>query len=182
MDRCTHEKNSPNIYLIGFMGCGKTTISECLHKEYHKDQVEMDIQIQNEEGMAISQIFEEKGEEYFRELEARLLERLSNRENLVVSCGGGVPMRECNVKEMKKSGVVVLLLASPQTVYARIKDTHVRPLLEGNMNVGYIGELMAKRKDKYQAAADFTVNTDDRSVADICREIIEKVNLMERDD
>lgn len=182
MDRYAQKKKMPNIYLIGFMGCGKTTISEGFHMEYHREQVEMDARIQEEEKMPISQIFDLRGEEYFRSLETELLERLSKRENLVVSCGGGVPMRECNVKEMKKNGVVVLLLASPQTIYDRIKDTHVRPLLEGNMNVSYIEQLMDKRKEKYQAAADFSVNTDGRSVTEICREIMEKVNQMERDD
>ena len=164
-----------NIYLIGFMGCGKSTISECLYREYGRKQIEMDEEIEKAEGTSITEIFEKKGEEYFRSLETDLLKKLSCCENLVVSCGGGVPMREINVKEMKKSGKIVLLQAKPETVYQRVKNDHHRPLLEGNMNVGYIAELMEKRQKQYRKAADFSVETDGRSASEISREIMEKI-------
>lgn len=166
-----------NIYLIGFMGCGKSTISECLYKEYGKKQIEMDEEIERTEGISISEIFEKKGEEYFRNLETSLLKKLSKCKNLVVSCGGGVPMREINVKEMKRNGKIVLLQAKPETIYQRVKDSHHRPLLEGNMNVEYIAELMGKRQKQYFQAADFYVETDGRSASEISREIIEKVKF-----
>lgn len=164
-----------NIYLIGFMGCGKSTISDCLYREYGKKQIEMDEEIEKTEGITISEIFDKKGEEYFRNLETDLLKKLSGCENLVVSCGGGAPMRENNVKEMKKSGKVVLLRAKPETIYQRVKDAHHRPLLEGNMNVAYIAELMEKRQKQYSDAADFSVDTDGRSASEISREIMEKI-------
>lgn len=175
MEIRTEKNKIPNIYLIGFMGCGKTTVSECLHREYGKRQIEMDEEIEKMEGTSISDIFAKKGEEYFRNLETNLLKKFSCCENLVVSCGGGVPMRECNVKEMKGNGKIVLLLAAPDTVYERIKDCHDRPLLEGHMNVAYISELMKKRKKQYMLAADFAVQTDGRSASDICKEIIQKL-------
>lgn len=170
------EGKQKNIYLIGFMGCGKSTVSNYLHEEYKRKQIEMDEEIQREEGMSISQIFEQKGEAYFRALETKLLHRLREEENYVVSCGGGVPMREENVKEMKKNGKVILLLAKPETIYERVKDCHDRPLLEGNMNVEYIKGLMEQRNEKYQAAADVCVHTDEREISEICREIMEYVS------
>lgn len=162
------------IYLTGFMGTGKSTVSQCLHEIYGLEQIEMDGEIVREEGMSIPDIFREKGEEYFRELETALLERLSDRENVVVSCGGGTVMRQCNVDLMRKQGRIVLLTAMPETVYGRVKNFHDRPLLEGNMNVEYIRELMEARRPKYEAAADIRVKTDGRTAQEICREIMER--------
>lgn len=164
-----------NIFLIGFMGAGKSTVAACLKKEYGMQLIEMDEQIVHQEGMSISEIFETKGEEYFRRLETELLKGLMDQENRVVSCGGGAAMRQCNVETMKKSGVIVYLSAAPETVYGRVKNSHDRPLLEGNMNVDYIAGLMERRLPRYLAAADMTVKTDGREVKEICREIFEKV-------
>ena len=96
-----------NIFLIGFMGTGKSTISAVLGKELSTEVIEMDELIVKRQGMPISQIFETRGEEYFRELETGLLVELQQRDGVIVSCGGGTPMRECNVAEMKKSGIIV---------------------------------------------------------------------------
>ena len=105
-----------NIFLIGFMGAGKSTISDYLKNVLAMDVVEMDQCIVERQGMSISDIFETYGEEYFRELETNLLIEMQSRSNVVVSCGGGVPMRERNVAEMKKNGRVVLLTAKPETI------------------------------------------------------------------
>lgn len=164
-----------NIFLIGFMGAGKSTVARWLKEQQGLRLVEMDEEISRQQKMSISQIFEEKGEEYFRRLETELLEGLKGQENTVVSCGGGVPMRQCNVDAMRKSGKVVYLSASPETVYRRVKDNHDRPLLEGNMNVEYIGGLLEKRLPRYLEAADVTVGTDGKAVEEICREILEYV-------
>lgn len=168
-------EKTENIYLIGFMGCGKSTVSACLHSKYGKKQVEMDERIETEQGKSISEIFAQEGEMYFRGLETDLLNRLSRENNLVVSCGGGVPLRRENVAAMKKNGRVVLLLASPETVYQRVKDFHNRPLLEGNMNVEYIKGLMEARREAYEEAADFSVSTDHKSAEEISGEILRKL-------
>ncbi len=164
-----------NIFLIGFMGAGKSTVAECLHKCCGREILEMDQVIEGREGMEISRIFEIHGEEYFRRLETELLLELQERENLVVSCGGGAPLRSCNVEAMKKSGQVVFLTALPQTVLERVRDSHDRPVIEQNKNVDFIAGLMEKRREKYEAAADVTVATDARTPEDICGEILEKI-------
>ena len=122
------------IYLTGFMGTGKSMILNCLHEVCGFDKIEMDEQIVQEQGMSIPEIFEKKGEEYFRNLETELVKKISAMDNIVVSCGGGTVMRQCNVDEMKKNGTIVLLTAEPETVYERVKGSHNRPLLEKNMN------------------------------------------------
>ena len=166
-----------NILLIGFMGAGKSTVADYLKTKYSMDLVEMDQVIAGREGMSISDIFSTHGEEYFRNLETQLLIELQSHGNTVVSCGGGVPMRERNVKEMKKNGKVVLLTAKPETILERVKNDHSRPLLEGNKTVAYIAELMEKRREKYEAAAHIVVATDGRSAEEICAEIIAKLQV-----
>ncbi len=161
-----------NIFLIGFMGCGKSTISAALHDMYGLDVIEMDQAIAEREGMSISEIFEKHGEEYFRNLETRLLRGLPGRSRTVVSCGGGVPMRDENVSEMKKNGIVFLLTASPETILDRVKNDHGRPLLEGHKDVAYISRLMEQRRGRYEAAADAVIPTDGRAPREICEEIL----------
>ena len=87
-------------------------------------------------------------------------------------------MRECNVVEMKKNGKVVLLTARPETILARVKDNHDRPLIENNKNVPFIAELMEKRREKYEAAADIIIETDGKSKLEICEEIVQKLRIM----
>ena len=131
-------QSKKNIFLIGFMGAGKSTVARYLHRQQGMNWLEMDKEIERKEGMPVSEIFRLRGEEYFRERETELLLSLADKENTVVSCGGGVPLRACNVEAMKKSGIVVFLTARPETILDRVKDSHERPLLEGHKDVEYI--------------------------------------------
>ena len=88
------------------MGTGKSTISDFLKNVFAMDVAEMDQIIAQRQGMSISDIFETYGEQYFRNLETNLLIEMQSRSNVVISCGGGTPMRECNVVEMKKNAVL----------------------------------------------------------------------------
>lgn len=171
---------SCNIVLIGFMGAGKTTISDYLSTMFDMRLVEMDQEIAEREEMSIPDIFATYGEEYFRSRETELLRELQTQNNCIISCGGGAALRQENVVEMKKNGRVVLLTASPEVVYERVKDSNDRPLLKGNNNVEFIAELMEKRREKYEAAADIVICTDHKSILQICEEIITK--LMEFDE
>ena len=168
-----------NIFLIGFMGAGKSTISDYLRTAFAMDVVEMDQIIARRQGMSISDIFETYGEQYFRDLETNLLIEMQSKSNVVVSCGGGTPMRECNVTEMKKNGRVVLLTASPETTLERVKDSHDRPLIENNKTVPFIADLMEKRREKYETAADVIIETDGKNVLEICEEMIRRLRAMD---
>ena len=168
-----------NLVLIGFMGAGKTTMSDYFSTMFAMDSVEMDQVIARREGMTIPDIFEVHGEEYFRNCETDLLIEMQSRKNTVISCGGGVPMRDRNVAEMKKNGRVILLTATPETILERVKDDHSRPLLENNKNIPFIQSLMDKRRDKYEAAADIIVPTDGRSIHDSGEEIISRLRELD---
>ena len=168
-----------NIVLIGFMGAGKSAISDFLSTMFDMRLVEMDQEISERQEMSIPDIFATYGEEYFRNLETELLRELRAENGCVISCGGGVALREENVAEMKKNGRVVLLTASPETIYERVKDSNDRPLLNGNKNVEFIADLMEKRREKYEAAADVVIRTDHKTILQSCEELITK--LMELD-
>ncbi|MGO5051204.1 shikimate kinase [Lachnospiraceae bacterium LCP25S3_G4] len=170
---------SYNIILIGFMGAGKTTISEYLSTMFAMNIVEMDQIISEREKMSIPDIFATYGEAYFRELETKLLIEVQSNKNTVVSCGGGAALREENVMEMKKNGRVVLLTAHPKTILERVKDSDERPILNGNKNIKFITNLMDQRREKYEAAADIVIHTDDKTVLEICEELITKLSEME---
>lgn len=165
-----------HIYLIGFMGSGKTAVSTQLAKLCSMEAIEMDRMISEREGMGIPEIFDRYGEGYFRSLETKLLEELQGKGHAVVSCGGGTPMRKENVERMRQSGKIVLLSAEPETIYARVKDSHDRPLLEGNMNIPYISGLMEQRRERYEKAADLILHTDGKGIKEICMEIMQRLH------
>lgn len=161
-----------NIFLIGFMGTGKSTTSRELKKMLNMECLEMDDMIVKKQGMPISEIFEKYGEDYFRDIESGLLVELKEKKNVIVSCGGGVVVRRENIGHMREGGTVVLLSATPKTVYERVKNSTSRPVLNGNMNEEYIAELMEKRREKYEEAADIVIATDGKSTTEVCKEIV----------
>jgi len=164
-------ETSKNIFFIGFMGCGKSTISRLLVEELPMELVEMDETIEAEEHRTINEIFATDGEQHFRDLESQLIVRIANQGGKIVSCGGGAILRPENVQNMKKNGTIVYLAATPETIYERVRHSTNRPLLNGNMNVEYISELMSKRVDKYETAADIVLCVDGKSKSEIVKEI-----------
>ena len=157
------------------MGTGQYAISRRLNKLIHMNEVDTDALIAEREGMSISDIFARKGEEAFRNMETELLKELKNEKNLIISCGGGMALRDENAAIMKEVGTVVWLKATPQTILKRVKHDDNRPLLRGNKNVEFIGNLLAQRSPKYEAAAHFSVITDNRTIQSISEEIIKRL-------
>lgn len=164
-----------NIFLIGFMGCGKSTIAKALQEKLGMEIMEMDAEIVRRQKMTIAEIFEKHGEKYFRDVESELLQELKSEDHKIVSCGGGVVIRSENSDYMRKSGRVVLLTATPETVYERVKDSKDRPILNQNMSVSHIAQLMEQRREMYQRAAEITIQTDGKSAEEIADEILEKI-------
>lgn len=164
-----------NIFLIGYMGTGKTTVSHQLGRRMKRLEVDLDLEIETRTGKTIAAIFAEEGEEYFRMLETKLIGEYETKEGFVVSCGGGAPLRPENVESMQKSGVVVLLTASPRTVYQRVQGSKSRPLLNQNMEEGFIREMMEKREPYYRRAAQITVDTDGKSPEEIAALVLKEV-------
>lgn len=162
-----------HIYLIGFMGTGKTTVSHKLQELTRAEEIDMDAWIVKKNGMSINDMFEKYGETYFRDRETDAVREISGYEPAIVSCGGGAVLRDQNTQIMKESGRIVLLTATPETIYERVKDSTDRPLLNGNMNVAHIAELMEKRRELYAKACDISVATDGKTPQVIAEEILE---------
>ena len=120
-----------NIILIGFMGAGKTKVGKLLAKTLGYGFVDMDELIEEREGLPIKEIFEKRGEKYFREKEKEWLKRLSLLEKIVLSPGGGIILSPENRKRLRKMGKVFYLKASPKAILERVKNESHRPLLEG---------------------------------------------------
>lgn len=161
-----------HIYLIGFMGTGKTTISHKLQQLTQAEEIDMDAWIVEKNGMSINDMFEKYGETYFRDRETDAVREIAGYAPAIVSCGGGAVLRDENTQMMKKTGKIVLLTATPETIYERVKDSTDRPLLNGNMNVEHIASLMEKRRELYVNACDIKVATDGKTPDEIAEEIL----------
>lgn len=161
-----------NIYLIGFMGAGKSSVSRALAGISGLREIDIDEEITKREKRTIPEIFEQNGEAYFRHLETGVLAELAAKKGLIISCGGGTILKEVNRSLMRQSGDVIYLSASPETIYERVKNGKNRPLLNGHMNVEYIQMLMEQRMPAYQQAKTGEVATDGKTPAQIAREIL----------
>jgi len=163
-----------NIALVGFMGTGKTTVGKILARRMNYAFVDIDALIEKEQGAAITRIFSEFGEPYFRKLEADMISRLSCQEGLVISAGGGAVMDSRNVDNLKMCGSLVCLTASPEVILKRVGGSTHRPLLKTPDPLGRVKELLAARAP-YYARADITVDTDGLTAEEAAGRILDLV-------
>ena len=166
-----------NVYLIGFMASGKSTVAARLEELTGKAVYEMDSCIEDRMGMCISDIFDKFGEDRFREIETETLINTGDENGAIVSTGGGAPMRPENREIMSRMGKVVYLSVRPETVVSRLSVNQTeRPLLKGHVDLDYVKELLGKRDPVYREAADVVIETDQMSVDEICRAIMDLMN------
>lgn len=164
-----------NIYLVGFMGTGKTTVGKLVADKLGVKFVEMDAVIEEQEGIKIVDIFAQKGEPYFRGLEKELLKELSVQHDLVVSCGGGLVCDDQNLKLLKSTGIVFSLEISAEVAYERTKKCACRPILNVSDPLTKIKELLAAR-NPYYSQAHYTINTEENSIEESADKIANIVN------
>ncbi|HQP92163.1 MAG TPA: shikimate kinase [Candidatus Omnitrophota bacterium] len=141
-----------NIYLVGFMGTGKTATGKVLSKSLKRAFFDMDELIEEREKMTIPDIFEKKGEPYFRALEKEVVKELAKKNDLVIACGGGAFVDPENIENMKASGKVIWLTSSPEMILDRTKKFTHRPLLNVKDPLVRIKDLLAKREPFYSQA------------------------------
>ncbi len=166
-----------NIYLVGFMGTGKSTVAKALQKFLPIERVDLDEAIERVETITINEIFAKKGEDYFRNAESTLLGIISKQNNQIVSCGGGVVLRQENIDIMKENGTIVLLSASAKTVWNRVANDTYRPLLKGKNGPKDIEEMINNREEMYKKAADITVCVDDVTPDQVASDIVKQLAL-----
>ena len=154
-----------NIVLIGYRGTGKSTVGKLLAARLGRELVSTDAEIIKRAKRTIPEIVTQEGWEYFRNLESDICRELASRDKLVIDTGGGAILRAQNVEALKKNGTVFWLTASVETIGKRIGGDNQRPSLTGAKSfVDEIQEVLRERTPNYQAAADYTIATDDRSV------------------
>ncbi|MDH5648428.1 MAG: shikimate kinase AroK [Gammaproteobacteria bacterium] len=172
--------NSPeNIYLIGPMGVGKSTIGRQLASQFKKEFIDLDHELEKRTGVSISIIFEIEGEPGFRKRESELLDELTQKNNIVLATGGGAILSEANRKILRTRGFVVYLRASIDTLVERTRNDRKRPLLQNGDKRQTIEDLLAVRGPIYTDEADLIVDTDNRAPATVAKEIINKVEALD---
>ena len=165
------------ISLVGMMGSGKTAVASLLTEKLKYKFYDSDQYIEKQTALAITEIFSQYGEAYFRILEKKAIDGiLSRKENTVISCGGGSFMQEHIRDNLLKYSQVFWLNTSAIEIYNRIKTDNSRPLLANNNSVAKISEILSQRI-KYYKLAQYHINTDGKSPEEISQEIINKLKI-----
>ena len=165
-----------NYILIGYMGCGKSTIGKEMSEILNMKFIDTDAWIEERQGITISEIFATKGEIFFRDLETTTLqELLEEKETMVISVGGGLPLREENRRLLQQLGRVIYLKAEPETIYNRVKGDTTRPLLQTGNPMERIREMLGQREEKYRAVTDKIVIVDKKDISEIVYEVLDAV-------
>lgn len=162
----------PNIVLVGFMGTGKTSVGRRLSKRLGMSLIDTDSVIEQDSGMVISDIFARYDESYFRDLESAAVCKVSGLDNHIVSTGGGIVLRESNLKMLKQSGIVFCLTAPPETIWKRVRHATHRPLLQTTRSLDEIRQMLADRAP-YYARADYDIQTTGLSIDKVADRIVE---------
>ncbi|MDD5692455.1 MAG: shikimate kinase [Candidatus Omnitrophica bacterium] len=160
-----------NIYLVGFMGTGKTSVGRLLAKKKKFNFVDLDELIEFRERRRIVDIFAKEGEPYFRKVEKKALKEVAGQKKFVVACGGGIVLDKENIRIMKESGIMVCLTASPKEILKRVAANTGRPLLNVKDPARRI-EVLLKMRAPYYMQADKTIDTTRLSV----KEVVEKIS------
>jgi len=166
-------KAPKNIILFGYMGTGKTTVARRLGERLNRPVVEMDDLIEKREGMTISRIFAERGEEYFRKLERELVRELAGGRGRIIATGGGVVLDPANIRDLARSGLLICLTARPEVILNRVAGENHRPLLERPDREETVKRMLNDRRLYYDRIPN-QVDTSDLSVEEVVDRLIER--------
>jgi shikimate kinase len=162
-----------NIVLIGYRGSGKSTVARILQEKTGMKSVSSDAMIEERAGMTITEFVKENGWDAFRELEETIIKEISTMDGIIVDTGGGVVLRENNIKLLKKNGRIFFLNADAKKLAERIKKETTRPsLLQGKEPWEEVEEVLKIRLPLYKKAADYVVDTGNSTPEDVAEKII----------
>lgn len=162
-----------NIILVGFMGTGKTVVGKIVAEKLKMEFIDTDKIIEEKEKDRIPRIFQVKGEKYFREVEEKVVEEVSKKENCVIATGGGAIIREKNFNNLKRNGIIICLEAEPSIILLRTSKTEDRPLLLKNKDVISTIRHLIKLRKPYYDKADYKIDTTPLSPEQVSEKIIE---------
>lgn len=160
-----------NLVFTGFMGSGKTAAGKIVAKKLGRSFYDTDEMIEKDSGFSIREIFEKSGEDIFRQIESKIIKKVSEFDNAVISCGGGVVLNPENIENLRKNGIVINLYASPEEIFERVKRNTCRPLLQCKNPLEKIKKLLEERKSAY-ANNDIAFNTDGLTLEQVANIII----------
>lgn len=160
-----------NVILTGMPGSGKSSVSDLLAAKLGWKAADTDCLIVEQYG-EISKIFAEHGEEYFRKIENEIIKKLASIDNIVIATGGGSLISAQNCKALKASGKIIYLKTEVEELAKRIEGDTLRPLLKDDILLN-LKKLYGLRKKIYEAAADYTVQTDGRTPDEVAEKIVE---------
>jgi len=169
-----------NIFLVGLMGAGKTSVGRALAKRLHKTFYDTDQEIERATGVKIPVIFEIEGEAGFRAREAKLLAGLVRRTNIVLATGGGVVLSEQNRRLLAEHGTVIYLRAAAPDLWQRTHHDKNRPLLQTDDPLQKLGELFAQRDPLYREIADVIIDTGSQSVGNLAHKLEQRLAQFRR--
>jgi len=163
-----------NIVLTGFMGTGKTAVGMELERILDMKLIDVDTEIEKSENVTINEIFKQFGEPRFREIETEMIRKLSSHKNAIISTGGGAVLKQENMEILRQNGVIVCLIATPETILNRTSKSNDRPLLKVENPFAKINELLNFRRPFYEKA-DIMIDTENKTPLQIAGEIIETI-------
>ncbi len=168
-------KRAGNLYLVGLMGAGKTTVGRLLARRLKLRFLDSDHEIERRCGVKLPVIFEIEGEAGFRSRESQAIAELTVLEGIVLATGGGVVISSENRRLLAASGTVVYLCARPEDLYGRVRHDRNRPLLATPDPLARLRELYAERDPLYRAIADLVVDTGRHGVQALARDLLDKL-------
>jgi shikimate kinase len=168
------QSTNQNIALVGFMAVGKSAVGRNLAKRLQRRFVDLDRLIEKTEGMKVRNIFEQKGEPYFRQLEKQTLAHVLKQEGQIIATGGGVVMDDENLAALREKTLLVRLTASTDVILARAVHGTKRPLLKGTNRRERVEELLRPREPRY-AQAHLTIDTSELTLEQVVNQIVEAV-------
>lgn len=161
-----------NIVLTGFMGTGKTEVGKELSRMLDMKLIDVDTEIESDQGMKITEIFGSFGEQHFREVESAMIRKMAAMENVIISTGGGAVLREENMAALGEKGMIFCLSADPATILKRTSGSADRPLLNVEDPLARIGELLDSRRPLYDKAGR-VIDTEAKTPLQVAGEIAE---------
>tara|TARA_B100000700_G_scaffold85526_3_gene96170 strand:+ start:9172 stop:9690 length:519 start_codon:yes stop_codon:yes gene_type:complete len=168
-----------NIFLTGYRATGKTTVANQVATALSMESIDADVFLEQQAGLTIAEIFAAEGEIGFRDRESAIVKQLAAREQLVVALGGGAILREENRQALQGRGITIWLTASAETIFERMSTDPLtgqrRPNLTNTGGLAEVRQLLQQRDPLYQAAADFSVDTEELSPAEVASRIVELV-------
>jgi shikimate kinase len=173
-------RHRPNLYLIGFMGVGKSAVGRNVSRALGMPFLDSDWAIESKAGKPITRIFAEDGEPAFRALERQFIDGGHPPHGVVVACGGGLPVQPGMREQLLAKGVVICLFANPETIIGRTAGNHRRPLLHGENPADRVRKLLAEREPLYLNTG-IGISTEGRSLNEVVQNVVRVYRREARD-